>query len=267
MKMKMKVDRRLIRYTLVVPFLGVLLSAQALAQSNEVSADEWEHSLAVYLWGADIGGTTARGTGVNVDFSDIVDNLKMAFMGAYAARKGKWSVMTDALYLNVSASKTLDLLPPISPIEVTTDARIDLKGLVIHLVGGYNLVQNEKSGLDLIFGARYLDLSTDLNLNFDLGLGGPPLNVPLSASGDALDAIIGLKGKLNLSERWFIPYYVDIGAGDSELTWQTTAGITYRAGQKIDVALAYRHLEWDLDATLTDDLNFSGPLLGVIFRF
>ena len=51
------------------------------------------------------------------------------------------------------------------------------------------------------------------------------------------------------------------------MTWQATAGITYRAGQKIDVALAYRHLEWDLDAALTDDLNFSGPLLGVIFRW
>jgi len=267
--MKMKIDRRSIRYKLVVSFLGVLLSAQALAQSNEVSADKWEHSLAIYLWGADIGGTTARGTGVNVEFSDIVDNLKMAFMGAYAARKGKWSIMTDALYLNVSASKTLDLLPPIGGdiINVTTDAKLDLEGLVIHLAGGYNLVQNENSGLDFIFGARYLDLSTDLDLNFDLGLGGPPLNVPLSASGDALNAIVGLKGRLNLSERWFIPYYVDVGAGDSDMTWQATAGITYRAGQKIDVALAYRHLEWDLDAALTDDLNFSGPLLGVIFRW
>jgi len=249
--------------------LSALLGTQALAQTNQVSADKWEHSLSIYLWGADIGGTTAGGTGVNVDFSDLVDNLKMGFMGAYGARKGKWSIMTDALYLNVSASKTLDPLPPIGGdiINVTTDARLDLKGLVIHLVGGYNLVQNEKSRLDFIFGARYLDLSTDLDLNFDLGLGGPPLNVPISASGDALDAIIGLKGKLNLSERWFIPYYVDIGAGDSDLTWQATAGITYRAGQKTDVALVYRHLEWDLDATLTDDLNFSGPLLGVVFGF
>ena len=42
------------------------------------------------------------------------------------ARKGKWSILTDALYLNVLASKTLDLLPPIGVpiINVTTDARL-----------------------------------------------------------------------------------------------------------------------------------------------
>jgi hypothetical protein len=40
----------------------------------------------------------------------------------------------------------------------------------------------------------------------------------------------------------------------------------YREG---DVALVYRHLEWDIDdsARVIDDIDFSGPTLGVIFRW
>jgi hypothetical protein len=30
----------------------------------------------------------------------------------------------------------------------------------------------------------------------------------------------------------------------------------------------YRHLEWDVDSTrVIDDINFSGPTLGVVFRW
>jgi len=57
---------------------------------------KWEHSIAIYL------------------------------QGACMALKSKWSILTDALYLNVLASKTLALLPPIGgpAINVTTDARL-----------------------------------------------------------------------------------------------------------------------------------------------
>ena len=62
---------------------------------------------------------------------------------------------------------------------------------------------------------------------------------------------------------------VDIGAGESEFTWQATAGVGYRAGNTVDVVLVYRHLEWDIDdsARVIDDIDFSGPTLGVIFRW
>jgi hypothetical protein len=31
-----------------------------------------------------------------------------------------------------------------------------------------------------------------------------------------------------LSSAWFVPYYLDVGAGDSYLTWQALAGIGYK---------------------------------------
>jgi len=252
--------------TACLMFLGV---STVLAQTDtSESQDQWQFAGAIYLWGADIGGNTVGGSEVEVGFSDLLDNLEMAFMGAFAARKNNWSFLTDVVYLDLGVDETVELSVPIGPIQVpvTTSVDLDLQGLVLHFAAGYGLYSEGKSRLDLIGGVRYLDLDTDLFL--ELQSLGPGLSRTISDSLTTWDGIIGLKGYASLGERWFMPNYVDIGAGDSELTWQATAGIGYRAGRVWDLALVYRHLEWDFDSTrLIDDINFSGPTLGVIFRW
>ncbi len=37
---------------------------------------------------------------MSIDFNDILDNLKMAGMGAFAARHDKWTLLADIIYLN-----------------------------------------------------------------------------------------------------------------------------------------------------------------------
>ena len=107
-----------------------------------------------------------------------------------------------------------------------------------------------------------------MDLFLELQSLGPGRSRTISESLTAWNGIIGLKGQASLGERWFLAYYVDIGAGESELTWQATGGIGFRAGRVWDVALVYRHLEWELKSTrVIDDINFSGPTLGVIFRW
>ena len=89
----------------------------------------------------------------------------------------------------------------------------------------------------------------------------------VSDSGDVWDAIAGVKGQVNLTEKWYIPFYGDIGTGDSDLTWQAFAGIAYKF-KKVDVVLAYRYLYWDFDNNdVFDDLNLSGPYAGIKFVF
>jgi hypothetical protein len=240
-----------------------------LAQTDSsATQDQWQFSAAIYLWGADISGQTVGGSEVEVGFSDLVDNLEMAFMGAFAARKNNWSFLTDVIYLDLGVDNTADLSVPVGPIQVpvTTSTELDLQGLILQFAGGYSLYSEGKSRLDLIGGARYLDLDTGLFL--ELQSLGPGQSRTFSDSLTAWDGIVGLKGNASLGERWFLPYYLDVGAGQSKLTWQATAGIGFRAGQVWDLALVYRHLEWDLDSTrLIDDISFSGPTLGVIFRW
>ncbi len=247
-------------------FLGPgTVQAQTESAANQ---DQWQFAGAIYLWGADISGQTIRGSQVEVGFSDLLDNLEMAFMGAFAARKNNWSLLTDIVYMDLGADRTVNLSVPVGPIQVpvTTSASLDVEGLIVHFAGGYSLYSEGKSRLEVIGGVRYLDLDTELFL--ELQSLGPGQSRFISDSLTAWDGIIGLNGQASLGERWFLPYYVDIGAGDSESTWQATAGVGYRAGDKIDVALVYRHLEWDFESTrLVADINFSGPTLGVIFRW
>ena len=59
----------------IVISLMVLAAPSAMAQEYKGYGDEWQNAIAIYGWGAGIGGHTARGTGIDVSFSDLLDNL------------------------------------------------------------------------------------------------------------------------------------------------------------------------------------------------
>ena len=44
-----------------------------------------------------------------------------------------------------------------------------------------------------------------------------------------LDGIVGVKGRARLGSAspWSVPFYVDVGGGESDLTWQAMGGISY----------------------------------------
>ena len=97
----------------------------------------WQFAASVYLWGASIGGETRSGTGISVELEDLLSHLEMVFMGSFEARKGKWSLFTDAIYLDLSGSETITVSIPIGPgIPVTTSGSVDLASSVVHLAGG-----------------------------------------------------------------------------------------------------------------------------------
>ncbi len=67
--------------------------------------------------------------------------------------------------------------------------------------------------------------------------------------------------------QWFVPYYLDIGAGDSDLTLQVLAGIGYRFSWG-EVVGAWRYLAYDLPSDKAiADVNFNGPAVGAVFRW
>jgi hypothetical protein len=144
------------------------------------------------------------------------------------------------------------------------DADMDITGWVWTLGGSYSVWRNDKSHLDLLAGARLLSLDTEVKLT-----GGGPLQRDrnLSESVDLWDGILGAKGRLALNDDWFLPYYVDVGTGDTDLTWQAMTGVGYEFDWG-EVSLTYRYLEYDQGSEgLLQDLGFGGVKLGVGFRF
>jgi len=220
---------------------SVLVNNPASAQSDE----EWQVSGALNLWVAGIQGTTLRGTDIDVSFGDLLDSLDMTLMGTLEARNSQWSMVGDLLYLSVSEDTGATL-----PAGASVD--VEVTGSVLNLIGGRSLSDSEDGRVDIIFGARHLDMETKIKAV------GPGAIV--KADGDAWDAIVGLRGQRFIDEKWYIPYHFDVGAGDSDLTWQALAGAGYRYSWG-DVVVAYRHMDWDLeDGAAIQDINFSGPI-------
>jgi hypothetical protein len=150
-------------------------------------------------------------------------------------------------------------------VDLDVSASVETKGWVLNLQGGYNLVQSDRASVDVILGARYLDLALDFNLGLAAGQYAVPQDI--AASQVVWDGILGIQGRLNLDHRWSLPFHLDVGTGDSDLTWQAAGGVAYGFDWG-EVSLVYRHLAWEFgsDDTL-DHINFSGPLLAATWRF
>lgn len=199
------------------------------------TVDDWRYKASLYLWGAGIGGETASGrnpgssSDFDVGFDTILNSLNMAFMGAFEARKAKWSALADAIYLNLDVDKGARvpvLLTPGPDRSIKVDADLKVKVWLLDFIGGYNLWETHQGRLDAIAGARYFDLKLDFGLEVNAGRLSP--SVDLSPSVSVLDAVIGVKGHVDLNEQWYVPYYLDIGTGQSDFTWQAQAGVGHR---------------------------------------
>lgn len=200
--------------------------------------------------------------GATVDAGALIDALEMAFMGALEFRHNEWSLLTDVIYLDLRDSKTSQIGLP-GGGSFSTGIDLELRGWQLGIYGGYRLFRTEHAQLDLLAGARYLSLDADARLTAS----GPLPDRNLHRSASIWDGVIGVRGVVDLGNHWFLPYHVDAGAGDSELTWQAMVGVGYDLGWG-DVTMTYRHLEWDQDDDeLIQGLSFSGPGVSVNYRF
>ena len=251
-----------------------LAAAIPVAAVAEPGSDKWTYSAQIYFWMPDLDVTTATGGEVDISFHDILKNLKMTFMGNVAAYKGKWSLFADGVYLNIyeddAYTESVPILGGRRDLDVDVDAGVNMKAFVGTLGATYNVFDNQKVTANLVGGARYLWIDVDLKLDLSsTGLLGRPLGREIkdNPSGTVWDGIVGVNGKVKLNDKWYLPYYADVGTGQSDLTWQVAAGVGYKF-KYADVLLSYRYLDYEFKSDSNiDDLNLSGPLLGAKFYF
>jgi hypothetical protein len=255
---------------------GTLIGSSAQAQ---VPADAWQYRASIYAFLPSIGGTTSfpatGGSSVGVDASDIIDSLQFTFMGSFEAQKGTWGMFTDLLYVDLSASKagsrSLTLGGAQVPAGVTANTTLDMKGLVWTLAGNYRALATPEANLDVFGGARLLNIKQSLKwaLSADVGpFAGPGRQGSSEVRPENWDAIVGVKGRVQLGAggQWFLPYYLDIGTGNSDLTWQAQAGVGY-SFKWGEVVAGWRYLDYDFDSKAVQSLNFSGAQIGVAWRW
>jgi hypothetical protein len=237
-------------------FLATALPARAEMDSG---SDRWEFAGSAYLWAAGVEGTSTAGDEIDVSFTDLLGDLDGGVMGILAARKGRWTLLADVLYLSIH--QETDSTANLIRIPVKLDMDMKLKGFVSTLGAAYHIIDDTMLRLDLMAGARYFKMDVDFSVNVGAE------KIKYSDSEYVLDGIVGAQAIIDLNEKWYLSLYADIGAGDSKLTWQAWPGVGYRH-ENIDVVAGYRHLDWETDEGNTlEDINFSGPILGFKFRF
>ena len=253
----------------------------AAAQSTSESAATWQFALTPYLWFPVVNGsvqfTLPSGVGggsasVEKGADDYLSNLDMAAMLTFEARTGAWAIFSDLMYLDFSEEsgsvKTLTGPGGLVQVPVNAGTQLGLEGGVWQLAASYNFSSAQSSPFEILGGFRYLKLETTVDWQLTGPIGLFPQSGTLTETAELWDAIVGVRGKAKLGEgNWFVPYYLDVGAGDSELTWQGLAGIGY-SFKWGDVLLTYRHLFYEQKAGKpVHELEMSGPALGATFHF
>lgn len=254
----------------------------------------WIFEIAPYLWFPTVdvslnynlppalGGRLP--TDASVGPGQIYGNFDFGGMFAADARNGRFSILTDFVGARFSATgssvniKSVDffgLSPvPISRAEQTsTDSTL---GIVIWtLAGGYTVLQGDWGNLDLIAGTRLLSVSARTDYSLALSLTGPRGNGAtfggfgdVTASRTVVDGIGGLRGRIRIANTpLFVPYYFDIGAGGSQLTWQIASGLGYQFNKWGAVSVTYRYLSFHHGSATVDTLTLHGPVLMANFSF
>lgn len=242
--------------------------------------DAWSFSVSPYLWMASVktsGAFSPAGTGrtisadVHQSFSDVFHDLNFALMAGAEARRGPLSLQIDAMYINllqkdsgvrgVSGPEGLE-------VPVSIGGKLKLKEYMATVTGGYDVFRNDRGFVQLFGGVRYLGLRSTLDWNFQGPLGNLARAGVAQSQSDIWNGVAGLRGEHALGDGpWKATYYVDVGAGGSDLTWQALAQVAYvrRWG---DLDFGWRTLQFSQSGqNSTSDIRMSGPILTFRFRF
>ena len=263
------------RATQLAAAVSLLLGVTA-AQAAD---NDWQFRASLYGYIPNISGEAnfpAGGSEIDIAADDLIENAKLVGMASFEAQLRRWGAFVDVIYMDigdsVSGSSSLGAGQVPLPPGITADASLDIKAWVITTAANFRAIETSQSSFDVFAGLRLLDAESDLSWSFNVDLspfGGPPQRGSAEAADNKIDAIAGVKGRYEFGAdgRWFIPYYLDAGAGGSDLTWQAAVGIGYSL-KRGEVFAAYRHLDYDLgDRGGIANLEFDGPALGLAYRW
>lgn len=221
----------------------------------------WTFEATPYLWAAGITGTVGPGApvppvNVDVGFDDVLRHLKMAFMGTFEARyNNQIGLMADIAYLSVKVGAT-------GPAGFV-DAELTDKTFFGTFAGAYRVLDSGPVWVDVLAGARVWSLSTSVTVTAP-----GPVTISSSTSKAWADAIVGLRAQADLTREIFAQVYADAGAGGAQSDWQVAGYLGYRFSRSTTLFAGYRYLSIDYRRSgYVFDVDLSGPVLGVTFKF
>jgi hypothetical protein len=244
----------------------------AAAADLEPVADDsgWTFSLTPYVWLAGLTGDVAAfgGPPVEIDASipDVLKALDIGLMGLAQARYDRFTLAGDLFWVKLSDDGPM----PRGLLAEKYD--LTITNLMLTGVAGYSVVYESNMNLDLVVGARYW--SVDNNLDFK---GAGTLPPPLSLEGVSLDQkegwvdpLIGVKGRVDINESFFLTGWALVGGFDvsSKYMWDAMGSVGYRFNDWSAATLGFRALGVDYEnGGFEYDVIQYGPMMGASFQF
>ncbi|WMS43799.1 hypothetical protein RDV64_05220 [Acuticoccus sp. MNP-M23] len=249
--------------------LGMLAGAPADAADVLVEpvpeakppAPEWSFDVTPYFWMASLSGTAsafgAPPVDVDMRFGDILKDLHMSVMLASQARRGRFSLSTDLIYISMSSGAS-------TPFQVLADrADLKVKTLEMTALAGYAVVDDERVQIDLVGGPRLWHVEDTIALK-----GGLLNGRSFSDQATWVDAMAGVRGRFALTERIHLTGTALAGGGSSAFAWDVLGGLSYDVGDNFSATIGYRGLGVDYDDDGFEfDMKMHGPMIGATLRF
>lgn len=260
-------------------------------------ARQWEFSFTPYAWAMGVNGdVTVRGNTAQVDASliDILEDSDsiMALMGAFEARRGRFGLFTDAFWVDLGFSASVQRSAnPIANLNIlaTGKADFDYELTVIQSGVAFELANwtgaTSTTAFDIMASARYwnnsAELSAEVTANIDLG------NIGFERSGSRafgrsgtlewVDPVVGARIRHRTASGATVTLLGDVGGfgAGSDFSWQAVATYgwdTMLFNTPFHALIGYRALAVDyseggpfgengIDAVL------HGPIMGAKFTW
>jgi hypothetical protein len=263
----------------IVALLPTGAAGQAAQPGTDAAA--WQFTATIYGWVPTIDGKVNfpgdnGSTGIHASMSDVISHLKMTFQGSLDANNGRWGIFNDIVYVDVGGAKSQSHDFSIGdvgiPATATADLSLDLKSLIWTAAGEYRVASDRAWTVDLLGGARMLRMKPTLGYTISGDLGPvviPGRNGVKEVNERVWDGIVGVKGRYTFGDerKWFVPFYLDAGTGQSQLTWQISGGIGYSYNWG-SVFATWRYLDYKFESgKALDNISMNGPMLAVALRW
>lgn len=226
------------------------------------AAESWQWSITPYIWATDISedlivdGEVIGGD--DTEFSDLVDVIDTSLLLRFEGTRDRWGLFADVNQVELSDSETGEL--GVVRLDVEIEETVGEVG-AIYRPGG-------RSGrFDLLFGARMLWIDE----RYTFQLGAPEILRLVRVDATYVDALIGARYQIPLSERWAISLRGDVSFGDTDLVWtaQGLVGWTFGAkrGSAVFAGYRYRSMDYTKADVVEVEKTLSGFGVGVTIGF
>ncbi|UEM07433.1 hypothetical protein JL101_033710 (plasmid) [Skermanella rosea] len=240
-------------------------AAALLAGTRGIRAEEFGGSAALYVWLPRIDGEFSSAAGgrtveTSISRGDLLESLDFGVMGAGEITYGRFALLNDTVYSDLGNDGSVRGNPSVS-------VDVDTKMLLTTTAFGYHAYVDRGRLIEPFAGARYVRMSTDVTATSS-AREGATAGADLDVSW--WDPVIGVRGRLPLSETWTVGGIAEIGGFGigSEFTWQIFAGVEYAISERVSANAGFRYLSIRYSADRVDvDVSQYGPLVGLVMRF